>query len=63
LIRARAEGKLLGRPKVSFGRSKLDGKEREIRQYLSQGLNKTNMARIYGVRVGTLNNFIRTREL
>ncbi len=63
LIRARAEGKLLGRPKGSFGRSKLDGKEKEIRQYLSQGLNRTNVARIYGVRVGTLNNFIQTREL
>lgn len=61
LIRARAEGKLLGRPKGSLGRSKLDGKEKEIRQYLAKGLNKTNVARIYGVNVGTLNNFIRTR--
>jgi DNA invertase Pin-like site-specific DNA recombinase len=63
LIRARAEGKLLGRPKGSLGRSKLDGKEKEIRQYLAKGLNKANVARIYGVNVGTLNNFIRSREL
>lgn len=63
LIRARSEGKLLGRPKGSFGRSKLDGKEKEIRRYLAQGLNKANVARIYGVNVGTLDNFIRTREL
>lgn len=59
LIRAWAEGKLLGRPKSSLGRSKLDGKEKEIRQYLVRGLNNTNVARI----VDTLDNFIRAREL
>jgi hypothetical protein len=46
--RARAEGKLLGRPKgtTSF---KLDGKEREIKGYLSKGGNLANVARIFGV--------------
>lgn len=60
---ARAEGKLLGRPKGGLGSSKLDGKEREIHQYLARGLNKANMVRIYGVSVRTLDNFIGTRGL
>ena len=63
LARARAEGKLLGRPKGSLGRSKLDGKEQEIREYLVKGVNKTNIARIYGVSWPTIDNFIRTRAL
>lgn len=63
LNRARAEGKLLGRPKGSLGRSKLDGKEKEIQAYFAKGVNKTNIARIYGVAVATLNNFVRTRKI
>jgi DNA invertase Pin-like site-specific DNA recombinase len=59
LTRARAEGKLIGRPKGSFGRSKLDGKERQVRQYLARG----NVARIYDVNADTLDSLIRTREL
>lgn len=61
LARARAEGKLLGRPKGSLGKSKLDGKQGEIQRYFQKGLNKTNIARIYGVSVPTLVNFVRTR--
>ena len=34
LARARAEGKLLGRPKGKLGKSKLDGKEKEIQDYV-----------------------------
>jgi DNA invertase Pin-like site-specific DNA recombinase len=63
LKRARAEGKLLGRPKGTLGKSKLDGKEKEIKKYLELGVNKTNMARIFGVGWTTLDNFIKTREL
>jgi DNA invertase Pin-like site-specific DNA recombinase len=63
LKRARAEGKLLGRPKGSLGKSKLDGKEREIKDLLSKGLNKTNIARYFGVGWTTLENFIKTRRL
>ena len=63
LKRARAEGKLLGRPKGSLGKSKLDGKEKEIKKYLELGVNKTNIARIFGVGWTTLNHFIKTREL
>ncbi|MGA1871464.1 MAG: recombinase family protein [bacterium] len=63
LIRARAEGKLLGRPKGSIGKSKLDGKEKEIKDYLRKGVNKQNIGKIYGVSWPTINNFIMSREL
>lgn len=63
LARARAEGKLLGRPKGSRGASKLDGKEAEIREYLKKGVNKANIAKIYGVSWPTIHHFILTRKL
>jgi DNA invertase Pin-like site-specific DNA recombinase len=63
LKRARAEGKLLGRPKGTLSKSKLDGKEMEIKNYLQLGVNKANIARILGVGWTTLNHFIKTREL
>jgi len=63
LKRARAEGKLLGRPKGTLGKSKLNGKEEEIKKYLSLGVNKTNIAKIFSVGWTTLNHFIKTREL
>ncbi len=63
LKRARAQGKLLGRPKGTLGKSKLDGQEQEIKKYLELGVNKTNIARIFGVGWTTLNHFIKTREL
>ena len=63
LARAKAEGKLLGRPKGAIGKSKLDGKEKEIMDYLAKGVNRTNIARIYRVALPTINNFIRTRGL
>jgi DNA invertase Pin-like site-specific DNA recombinase len=53
---ARAECKLLGRPKSGSGKSKLDGKQGEIQKYFEKGLNKTNIARNYGVGVPTLVN-------
>lgn len=36
LARARTDGKLLGRPKGKLSKSKLDGKEQEIRFYLNK---------------------------
>lgn len=53
LRRARAEGKLLGRPKGTTS-SKLDGKEGEIQGYLAKGVNLANVARIYGVSWSTI---------
>ena len=63
LKRARAEGKLLGRPKGTVGKSKLDGKEDEIKTFLKGGINKTNIARYLNVSWSTLENFIKTRRL
>lgn len=63
LVRARAEGKLLGRPKGSMGISKLDGKENEIKDFLAKGVNIANIARIYGVSWPTMSNFMQTRKL
>jgi len=63
LRRARAEGKLLGRPKGSIGNSKLTGKEQEIKDYMAKGVNLTNIARIYNVAYGTLKHFVDTRGL
>ena len=63
LKRARAEGKLLGRPRGTLGKSKLDGKEDEIKRFLKGGINKTNIARYFNVSWSTLENFIKTRKL
>jgi DNA invertase Pin-like site-specific DNA recombinase len=63
LARARAEGRLLGRPKGKLGKSKLDGRENDIQDLLSKGVNKTNIARIFSVTWPTINNFIKTRKL
>lgn len=63
LTRARAEGKLLGRPKGTIGKSKLDGKEKEIKEFLAKGVNRANLARLYGVSFPTLENFLKSRGL
>jgi len=60
LERARAEGKLLGRPKGS-GHSSLDGRADEIRGLLAKGVSKASIARILDVGYTTLNHWIRTR--
>jgi len=62
LRRARAEGKLLGRPKGTTS-SKLDGREGEIQRYLSKGVNIANLARIYGVSWSTMKHFVVSRGL
>jgi len=62
LRRARAEGKLLGRPKGTTS-SKLDGKEGEIQGYLAKGVNLANVARIYGVSWSTMKHFVVSRGL
>ena len=60
---ARRQGKLLGRPKGVPGKSRLDGREGEIRGMLSKGVTKANIARMVGVSWPALQNFIRTRNL
>ena len=63
LARARAQGKILGRPKGSLGKSRLDGKEDQIRDLILKKVTKANIAKIFGVSWPTIDNFIRTRKL
>ena len=63
MARAKRDGKKLGRPKGALGRSKLDGKEVEIKQLLEKGINKTAIAKLMDVSRPTLLNFVKTRKL
>ena len=63
LAAAKAKGKKLGRPKGSKGKSKLDGKEAEIKRLLEINVSKASIAKITGVDRGTLYHFIKSREL
>jgi DNA invertase Pin-like site-specific DNA recombinase len=60
---ARAKGKIIGRPKYSIGKSRLDGKESEIRLLLEKAVGITSIAKIMGVSRTALRHFIRTRKL
>ena len=63
LASAKANGKLLGRPKGSLGRSKLEGREQEIQMLLTKGVSKASIAKITDVSRTNLLHFIRTRQL
>ncbi len=63
LASARAQGRLLGRPKGVLGKSKLDSKEDEIRMLLGKEVSKASIAKIVGVSPTALRHFIRTRKL
>lgn len=63
LAAAKASGKKLGRPKGTWGKSKLDGREEEIRKLLALGVSKASIARITGVDRATLYHFIGSRKL
>lgn len=63
LAAARAKGTRLGRPKGSRGKSRLDGKEQEIRLLLQKHVSKASLARIMEVSPTTLHHFIKTRKL
>jgi DNA invertase Pin-like site-specific DNA recombinase len=60
---ARAKGKILGRPKGSFSRSKLDGKEDEIRLLLKKDVSLASIAKILEISRTALRHFIITRQL
>ena len=62
LARARAEGKLIGRPRGN-GKSKLDGKEGDIKKLLAKKVSRSSISKIMDVSWPTLNHFIKTREL
>ena len=63
LAAARARGRRLGRPKGARGKSKLDGREDDIRMFLTKGVSKASIARIMEVSPTTLHHFVRTRKL
>ncbi|OGR34247.1 MAG: resolvase [Desulfovibrionales bacterium GWA2_65_9] len=63
LARARAEGKKLGRPKGSIGKSRLDGREDQIRELLAKRVSKASLARILDVTPPTLGRFIASRGI
>jgi DNA invertase Pin-like site-specific DNA recombinase len=63
LAAAKARGKRPGRPKGALSKSKLDGKEGEIRSLLQKRVSKASIARIMDVSQTTLHHFIKTRDL
>jgi DNA invertase Pin-like site-specific DNA recombinase len=62
LARARAEGKLLGRPKGP-GKSRLDAHREEIIALLKTGSTKTYLAKKYGVTPPTLYNWLKKKDI
>ena len=63
LTAAKAKGRMLGRPKGSLGKSKLDGKEVEITKLLEKDVSKSSIAKIVEVSRTALLHFIRSRNL
>jgi len=57
------KGQRLGRPKGSLGKSKLDGKEKEIKQLLAKEVSLTSIAKIIGASRSTPRSFIKSRKL
>ena len=62
LARAKAEGKILGRPRGN-GKSKLDLKQDEIINLLKKQVSKASIAKICDVSPNALNHFLKTRDL
>jgi DNA invertase Pin-like site-specific DNA recombinase len=62
LARARANGKLLGRPKGP-GKSKLDPYKEEIIALLKTGSSKTYLSKKYKVTPPTLYNWLKKRNI
>jgi len=63
MVSAKAKGKKIGRPKGSLSSSKLDGEEKNIKEFLSKKVSKTSIARIIGVSYTALCSFIKSRKL
>lgn len=62
LIAARARGKQLGRP-PGRGKSRLDGREQEIKALLDKGVSKSAIAKILGISKSALYHFMKTRKI
>ncbi len=63
LAGVKASGKKLGRPKGSLGKSKLDGKEREIKDLLDKKVSISSIAKIMSVSRNAVYKFIKSRKL
>lgn len=63
LAARREEGMILGRPKGSLGKSKLDPRAPEIVDLLKDKASYSFMARRFRVSLPTVINFVRTRKL
>ena len=63
LAAAKAKGKQLGRPKGALGKSKLDGKEEDIRMLLGKEVSKASIAKILDVSRSALYHSIETRKI
>lgn len=59
----RAAGQKLGRPKGALGKSKLDGKEVIISEFIDKKVSIASISKILEVSRGTVNNFIKSRGL
>ncbi len=58
LARIKSEGKKLGRPKGKTSKCKLFGKDEKIKEMLSKGISKTQIAKILGVDRSSLYRWI-----
>jgi DNA invertase Pin-like site-specific DNA recombinase len=63
LARRKAAGKPLGRPKGSYGVSKLDIHEEEIRGLAKHGVSKSAMARMFDCTWPTLNTWMQRKDI
>ena len=64
LARRKSEGKKLGRPKGSLSKkTRLTGREGEIKMLLEKRVSVAAIARIMGVHRSTMTNFIKSRRL
>jgi DNA invertase Pin-like site-specific DNA recombinase len=58
---AREQGKVLGRPKGILGKSKLDGKQAQIKEYLDKKVSIASIAKILEVSRPCVYNFIKNK--
>ena len=63
LQKKKQEGVTLGRPKGVPGKSRLDGKEEEVRKLLDKGVGIASLAKIYDCSWPTMKNFIKKKIL
>lgn len=63
LVNAKAKGKKLGRPKGKKSKSKLDGQEAQIVEWMDKKISRASIARLLGVAPSTLHQFVKERNL